>query len=63
MHAEAIKSQDDFKMNELKEIIKKLANKKAPGHDRITTELIKSAGNGLLDTKTLCCGFLSHSIF
>ena len=46
-HAETIKTQDEFTMDELVCIIKNLATKKAPGADGITTELLKAAGTGL----------------
>ena len=47
-HAATVKSQDNFTIEELIEIIEKLARKKAPGLDGITTELLKAAGTGLL---------------
>ena len=46
-HASAVRSQDNFTLEELADIIEKLARKKAPGQDGITTELLKAAGTGL----------------
>ncbi len=47
-HAEEVKEQPDFTMDELIAIIKSLASKKSPGEDKITTDLLKAAGKGLL---------------
>ena len=48
-HAEKVRVQDNFTLEELLEIITKLERKKAPGLDGITTELLKAAGTGLLE--------------
>ena len=46
-HAATVRSQNDFTLEELIEIIEKLARKKAPGLDGVTTELLKAAGQGV----------------
>ena len=47
-YAETIKSQRNFTIEELQNIIRKLAKRKAPGIDQLTTELLQAAGDGLL---------------
>ena len=45
-HAKSIQEQVDFTMDELVAIINALASNKSPGEDKITTDLLKSAGLG-----------------
>ena len=61
-HAETVKVQENFTVQELKYIIKKLASKKAPGMDGITTELLKSAGDGLLQGLLDIFNFMKNNI-
>ena len=61
-NAEAVKAQYNFTMDELIEIIKNLANKKAPGLDGITTELLKAAGDGLLQAVLDLFNYMKNNV-
>ena len=61
-HAATVRAQDNFTLNELNEIIEKLARKKAPGLDGITTELLKYAGTGLLQALLDIFNYMKNNI-
>ena len=61
-HAEKVRAQDNFTLEELLEIITKLERKKAPGLDGITTELLKAAGTGLLEALLDIFNFMKNKV-
>ena len=61
-HAETVRSQDNFTLEELIEIITALQKKKSPGLDGITTDLLKSAGLGLLEALLDIFNYMKNNV-